>query len=313
MEELLEKLKYSGPVGFWVALRAYKAYRYLKYDRIDDVTYLKKKFKAIHGYELNLENPKTLNEVIQWLKINDRREISTQLADKYLAREYVREHFGEEYLIPLLFETNNTNELRPENLPNEPFIIKTNHDSAHYQIVRDKSKIDWKKLRTDFKWWMSINFYYLDREWQYKNIKPRVIAEKLLVTKEGKIPNDYKLHCINGKVAFVYVSVDREGLNKRNIYDKNWKPLYFTFAAKQKDIENMRGEEIEAPLSYPKMVEFAERIAQLYAYVRVDFYDVDGKLYFGEVTHHHGGGYDLFNPIEWDRKWGEMIDLNSKG
>lgn len=310
MEELLEKLKNSGPIGFWMALKMYKQYKYLRSNRIPDVPYLQKKFKGIHGYDLDLDNPKTLNEKIQWLKINDRRAISTQLADKYAVREYIKEHFGEEYLIPLLFESKKAEDIRSENLPDIPFILKTNHDSGNYEIIRDKNKIDWKKLRNDFKWWMSINFYYLDREWQYKNIEPRVIAEKLLVSKAGKIPNDYKLHCINGEVAFVYVSVDREGLNKRNIYDKDWKPLNFTFANKWKNTENLRGEEIEAPKSYPQMVEFAERIAKLYAYVRVDFYDVDGKLYFGEVTHHHGGGYDLFKPVEWDRKWGDMIDLD---
>lgn len=309
MEELLEKLKYSGPIGFWIALRAYKAYRYLKYDRINDVPYLEKKFQTIHGYSLDFKNPQTLNEKIQWLKINDRRAISTQLADKYKAREYVREYFGEEYLIPLLYETKKAENIRPENLPDEAFIIKTNHDSAHYKIIRDKSKVDWDKLRVDFKWWLSTNFYYLDREWQYKNIKPRVIAEKLLITKGGKIPNDYKLHCINGKVAFVYVAVDREGLNKRNIYDKNWNPLNFTLAYKTKNLDTLRGEEIEAPNSYQMMIEFAEKIAEMYPYVRVDFYDVDGKLYFGEVTHHHGGGYNLFTPREWDLKWGNMIKL----
>jgi len=312
MEELLERLKYSGPIGFWITKHIFRTYRYVKRDRIDDTTYLKKKFNAIHGYELDLKNPKTLNEKMQWLKINDRRPINTQLADKYEVRSYIREHFGEEYLIPLVLQTKNVEDIKPENLPEYPIIIKTTHDSAHYQIVRDKNKIDWKKLRTDLKWWMAINFYYLDREWQYKNITPRVIVEKLLLTKEGKIPNDYKLHCINGKVAFVYVSVDREGKNKRNIYDKDWKPLHFTFAAKQKDTSKMRGEEIKAPKSYHQMIEFAERIAKLYAYVRVDFYDVDGKLYFGEVTHHHGGGYDQFKPIEWDRKWGDMIDLTKK-
>ena len=312
MERILDKLKYSGPVGFWMAKHIYKVYRYVDRDRIDDKTFLKSKFKAIHGYELDLENPKTLNEKIQWLKIYDRRPINTQLADKYEVRSYIKEHFGQEYLIPLVLETKNVEDIKPENLPDYPIIIKTNHDSGHYLIVRDKAKVNWKKFRTDLKWWLTINYYYMDREWQYKNITPSVIVEKLLILKNGKIPNDYKLHCINGKVAFVYVSVDREGKNKRNIYDRDWKPLHFTFAAKQKNTDNMRGEEIMAPQSYPQMVEFAENIAKLYAYVRVDFYDVDGKLYFGEVTHHHGGGYDQFKPIEWDLKWGKMIDLTKK-
>jgi hypothetical protein len=307
---MIEKLKRSGNLGFILAVYMVKIYRIFRYRKFGDEFYLKKSFYNAHGYKLNLETPRSLNEKIQWFKLNDRRSINTKLADKYAVRDYVKEHFGEEYLIPLLFHTEDTNNLKPESLPNPPFIIKCNHDSGNFVIVRDKSQFDWDDIRLKFKWCMAFNYYYQDREWQYKNIKPRVLVERLLEQKNGKIPNDYKLHCINGKVAFVYVSVDREGKNKRNIYDKEWSPLYFTFAAKKKNIENMRGDEIEPPLSYKLMIEFAEKIASLYAYIRVDFYDVDGKLYFGEVTHHHGGGYDRFTPVEWDFKWGEMVELN---
>jgi hypothetical protein len=305
-----EKLKSTGNIGFYAAVLIVKVYRLLRYNFFSDKFYLKKKFLKIHGYPLSWENPRTLNEKMQWLKINDRRPINTLLADKFAVRAYIAEHFGEEFLIPLLFKTTKPTELKPENLPQEPFIIKSNHDSGNYIIVRDKTTVDWHSVQLQFKWSMAFNYYFQDREWQYKNIKPCILVEKLLQQKDGKIPNDYKLHCINGSAAFVYVSVDREGKNKRNIYDKNWNELHFTFAAKGKNISNIRGEEIEPPLSYPKMIEFAEQIAQLYPYVRVDFYDVDGKLYFGEVTHHHGGGFDRFSPVEWDLKWGEMIELD---
>lgn len=308
---MIEKLKRSGELGFLLAVFIVKLYRYLRYKKFKDEVYLRKSFKKAHGYPLNLKNPKSLNEKIQWLKLNDRRDINTQLADKYAVREYIKENFGEQYLIPLLYHTKNASDLTPQNLPNEPFIIKSNHDSGNYVIVRDKSKIDWKEVQLKFKWCLSFDYYIQDREWQYKNIERRIIVEGLLELKNGRIPNDYKLHCINGEVAFVYVSVDREGKNKRNIYDKSWNPLHFTLASKKKNIQNMRGEEIEPPASYPLMVEFAERIAKLYPYVRVDFYDVDGKLYFGEVTHHHGGGYDRFTPVEWDYKWGEMVRLEN--
>jgi len=308
--EKFESLKYKGPVAFYLSLWAYKIYRFIRYDRLSDESYLKMIFPLAQGYPLNLENPKSLNEKIQWLKIHDRREISKQLADKYEVRAYIEKHFGVNYLIPLLLETKDVNLIKPENLPDEPFIIKVNHDSGHFQIVRNKKEVDWQKLRTELAWWMSFDFYYHDREWQYKNMQPRIIVEKLLLNKNGRIPNDYKLHCINGKVAFVYVSVDREGENKRNIYNRNWIPLGFTFAHKFKQkIGNLRGKEIDPPFSYGQMVVFAERIAQLYTYIRVDFYDVDGKLYFGEITHHHGGGFDQFRPVEWDYYFGEQLDL----
>jgi hypothetical protein len=309
----IEKLKYKGNFFFYSLLYAYKLYRLVRYERMSDRSYLEKMFPLAQEYPLDLDNPRSLNEKIQWLKINDRRDINTLLADKYKVRNYIKENFGEEYLIPLVYVTNNPEDIKPENLPDNPIIVKCNHDSGHYQIIRDKSKIDWHKLQVDLKWWMSFNYYYLDREWQYKNMKPTIIVEKLLFDKNGKIPNDYKLHCINGRVEFVYVSVDREGKNKRNIYDRDWKPVPFVFAGKDKIKKgNIRGEEIEPPVSYQVMLTFAEKIASLYDYVRVDFYDVDGKLFFGEVTHHHGGGFDQIRPLEWDYKLGEKISLQNR-
>jgi hypothetical protein len=300
----------SGNLGFLLAVLLVKTYRYLGYGKFGDEFYLKKSFYKAHGYKLNLSNPKSLNEKIQWLKLNDRRSINTQLADKYAVRDYILQHFGEQYLIPLLFHTTDTDDLKPEHLPETPFIIKSNHDSGNFVVVRNKSQVNWDNVRLKFKWCMAFNYYHFHREWQYNGIEPRILVEQLLVQKNGRIPNDYKLHCINGEVAFIYVSVDREVENKRNIYDKEWNPLYFTFAQKKKNIENLRGNEIEPPSSFAQMIEFAEKIARLYPYVRIDFYDVDGRLYFGEVTHHHGGGFDQIRPVEWDYKLGENIDLN---
>jgi hypothetical protein len=310
MEKLIEKLKRSGVVGFFLAMYIVKIYNSFKNFMFDDEYYLKKKFYKAQGYRLNLKNPRSLNEKIQWLKLNDRRDLNTKLADKFAVRDYIIECFGEHFLVPLLYHTANVQDLNPEQLPNAPFIIKSNHDSGNYVIVRDKNQVDWGKIRLKFKWCLAFNYYYVDREWQYKNIKPIIMIEQLLVQDNGRIPNDYKLHCINGKVAFVYVSVDREGENKRNIYDIDWNPLNFTFARKGKSLENILGNDIEPPLSFPQMIEFAEKIARLYTYIRVDFYDVDGRLYFGEITHHHGGGFDQIRPIEWDYEWGKMLNLN---
>jgi hypothetical protein len=306
---MIEKLKRNGILGFILAVYLVKTYRKVRYGKFGDEFYLEKTFYKAQGYKLNLKNPKTLNEKIQWLKLNDRRSINTQLADKFAVRDYIIEHFGEQYLIPLLYHTTDFNDLKPENLRETPFIIKSNHDSGNFVVVRDRSQVNWEDVRFKFRWCMAFNYYYLQREWQYKNIVPRILVEKLLVQKNGRIPNDYKLHCINGKVSFVYVSVDREGENKRNIYDKEWNPLNFTFASKKKNTDNMRGDEIEPPLSFPLMIEFAEKIAKLYPYIRIDFYDVDGRLYFGEVTHHHGGGFDQIRPVEWDYELGDRVNL----
>jgi hypothetical protein len=302
-------LKYKGKGGYFLANIAYEGYRFWKYYRLKAIPYLNKRFLNMQGYELNLDNPKSLNEKLQWLKLYDRRPIYTTFADKYAVREWVKENLGEDVLIPLLYKTKNPDDLRPENLPNEPFILKANHDSGSFVIVRDKNKMDWEKIRTDFKWWLSRNYYWIDREWQYKEIEPCIIAEKLLVDKNGKIPNDYKVHCINGEIQFIYVAVDREGKNKRNIYDKDWKPLPFSWANKFKDTSKLRGDEIDPPASLQRMLEISLEVARLFAYVRVDFYDVDGQLYFGEITQCHGGGFDQMRPIEWDYKFGEMLSL----
>ncbi|OYU85064.1 MAG: glycosyl transferase [Flavobacterium sp. BFFFF2] len=305
------QLRYKGNLVFTIYNSLYRLYRALRYDWVDDATHLKRIFKIRQGYDLNLDNPKSLNEKIQWLKINDRKPLYTQLADKFAAREFVKDFFGEEYLIPLLYSTTDYRDIRPENMPDGHFIVKANHDSGSFKIVRDKTKVDWKKMQANCRWWLSINYFGFEREWCYKNIVPRIVVERLLETKAGKIPNDYKIHCIHGKVAFVYVSVDREGTNKRNIYDAQWKPLSFTWAAKEKNADKQRGAEIDPPASYAEMVQMAEKVAAMFPYVRVDFYDVDGKIYFGEITQFHGGGFDQIRPIEWDYALGERIDLSS--
>lgn len=280
--------------------------------RFSDEKILKRMFKKYQGYELDLESPKTLNEKLQWLKIHDRKDYHTINADKYAAREYIRNSFGEEYLIPLVFHTTDYRELKPENLPDYPFVIKTNHGFGNTIIVREKNKIDWDKVRMDYKRWLKNNYYYFEREWQYKNIKPRIVVEKLLLSKDGKLPNDYKLNFIEGKLEFIYVSVEREGPNKRNIYDSEWNPMYFTWARKGKDLSKLRGSEIQPPPMLAKMIEFGTIIAKLYKYVRVDFYDVDGVLYFGEITQCHGGGFDQMLPYEYDLLYGQKINLPVK-
>lgn len=282
---------------------------YITNKRFSDENFIKRKFKKYQGYKLDIKNPRTLNEKLQWLKIHNRKDFQTLNADKYAVREFLENEFGKDWLIPLLFHTSDYRELRPENLPDSPFVIKTNHGFGNTLLINNKKSINWENVRMDYKYMLNKNYYYDDREWQYKNIKPCIIVEKMLLTKENKLPNDYKLNFIEGNLEFIYVSVDRGGRNKRNIYDPEWNPLHFTWARKGKDISGIRGEEIDPPETLSKMIEFGSKIAKLYKYVRVDFYDVDGKLYFGEITQCHGGGFDQMLPREYDIKFGEKINL----
>ena len=310
-QEIRKYLYRYGTLGFFiykVFLKSFYFYRGL----IGDYRVTNNKYKKIYHKELNLKDPQTLNEKILWLKLFDHRPIQTICADKYTARDYLKEKFGEKYLIPLLYVTDNWRDITIDNIPDEPCIVKASHSQGDMLIVKDKSKIDIKKLRYDARTWLIRNLYYETQEWQYKNCKPRIIIEKLLMDKDGHIPNDYKLHYINGKLEFVYCSVGRETVNKRNIYDSDWNPLMFTWVEHFKDTANLRGEEIPAPLSFDEMKLVGAEIAKDFPYVRVDFYDVDGKLYFGEITFFHGGGFDVFRPEKYDKLYGEKLQLPLK-
>ena len=267
-------------------------------------------YKEIFGRDLNLDNPVTLNEKMQWLKLYNHQDFHTIVADKYAAREWLSDRFGSEYLVPLLFSTTDYRDVRIENIPSIPCIVKANNGCGSYFIVRDKNMVDWNEIQRECRRWLATNYYYASQEWQYKNIKPRIIIEKLLLTKEGRIPNDYKLHFINGELEFIYCSVDREGGNYRNIYNSDWEPLEFIWIAPSKMRDSIRGPEIRKPASFEKMVEIGSQIAKEFPYVRVDFYDVDGILYYGEVTLHHGGGFDVFIPQEMDTYYGNKLDLS---
>lgn len=305
---LLNRLYKCGSIGFYLYEMILKSVIIFR-KRSGDVAATNRKYQKVYGRKPDLQHPRTLNEKILWLKLNDRRDIMTLCADKYTVRGFLKEKFGDDFLIPLLYVTENWKDLIPENIPDEPCIIKASHSQGDMMIVRDKTKVDYQKLRFMARTWLVRNLYDETQEWQYKNCKPRIIIEKLLQDKEGHIPNDYKLHFINGQLQFVYCSVGRETGNKRNIYDADWNPLYFSWVEAYKDTTNIRGEEIPAPSSFDEMKRIGAEIAKDYPYVRVDFYDVDGKLYFGEITYHHGSGFDVFKPSHYDEEYGRMLKL----
>lgn len=279
-----------------------KPYIYFR-DRILPKEVLAKRiFKRLLGYELNLVDPKTFNDKLQWLKIHERTPLHTQCADKYEVRKYVAEKLGTEYLIPLVFQSYDPNDLVPENFPDFPVIIKCNHDSSGGLFVRDKYKVDWEKARNSFAKRMKINYYHENGEWQYKNIRPCILAEKLLTDEAGNIPADFKLFCFNGKVAFIQLDLDRETSHKRNMYDLDWNLLDFKYI-----YEN--GKEYKRPASLEKMVELAEIIAADFSFVRVDFYNIGDRIYFGEITFHPESGFGRFIPDSWDRTFGDLLQL----
>ena len=263
--------------------------------------YIKRTFKNVLGYNLNLKNPKTFNEKIQWLQLNNRKLLHTLCTDKYIVRNYVKDKIGEQYLVPLILQTYNPAEIIPENLPDFPCIIKTNHDCGGHIIVKDKFKVNWKNVQNILKKSLKDNFYYRSREWQYKNIEPCIIVEKLLLDNQLNAPFEYRYFCANGKVAFSVI-LDRHANSKIKFYDPNWNIIPYGI---QNDI-------IDRPKNLSilkKMQSLAEVLAKDFSFVRVDLYNVRRDIYFSELTFSPSAGYEVFDPPKWDRIFGDKLIL----
>lgn len=284
MRNLIKKLKY-----------------YLRYILIPDEKYIKYKFKKRFGYELNINNPRTINEKIQWLKLFDRTPLHTQCADKYLVREYIKKIIGEEYLIPLVFNTFEVKDINIENLPNYPVVIKVNHARGAF-LVRDKNNIDLKNIQKKLNSELNTNFYYRTREWQYKNIKPRIVVEKMLLDEKENLPIDYKIWCMNGKVIMFQVDTGSEGNHIITFFDKNWKT--FSFKKNYPTDQN-----VKIPNNLEEMSTVAEKLSKDFLFVRVDLYNINNKVYFGELTFHPESGFGKFYPENTDLELGEKLNL----
>lgn len=274
---------------------------------IPDKIYLKLMFKIKLNQKLNLKNPRTFNEKIQWLKLYDRNPRYVDLVDKYKVREYIEKMIGKKYLIPLLGVYNSFDEIDFENLPNQ-FVIKSNHDSGGLVICKDKNKFDKEVARKKIEKSLNHNYYYNGREWPYKNVKRKIIIEQYMEDKIHEDLIDYKIMCFNGKAEYTFVYSERfsnDGV-KANFFDNSWNELNF---------ERQYGKtkkKIKAPKNHKKMLQFSELIAKNMDFVRVDWYEVNGNLYFGEITFYPCSGFGSFEPIEWDYKLGEKIKLSTK-
>jgi len=259
------------------------------------------------GYKLNLKNPKTLNEKLQWKKFNDKKENYIVCSDKFMVRDVISKEMGNNFLIPLLFETIN-----PDNIPfddlGENYIIKSNHGSGQNIIIKDKNSINKNITIKECKKWLKINYYHIGKEWQYKNIKPRIIIEKLLMDKNGEVPDDYKFHCFNGKVEFIQVDTGRFSNHKRSFFNIDWKLLPFTWCGtKNGNPSYLINNNISKPDLLKEMIGFAQKLSKNFNYVRVDLYSLDNKIYFGELTFTHGSGFESFFPNKYDAIYGEKL------
>lgn len=273
---------------------------------LPDIVYIKIYYKLRVGRKLNIDAPKTLNEKLQWIKINYRFPLQTVVSDKYAVRDYVKSKIGEEYLIPLLGEWTNFDEIDFEELP-EQFVLKCNHDSGGLLICQNRNNLDVAKVKKTFKRCLKSNFYYIGREYQYKNIKPRLICEQF-VSNNGKIPEDYKIYCFNGKADVILVCTDRFKSNshraKYYFFDQNWNFLRYNKGDDIIDIPNLK-----CPKNLNMMISIAEKLSEDFIFARIDLYNIDGRIYFGEITLSPNSGFDSDITRNTDELFGEKLKI----
>ena len=268
----------------------------------------KKKYKKIFGRELDLTNPQSLNEKLMYCKFNtywDNPLISL-CADKYAVRDFIKENNCEELLIPLLGAWDDAKDIDWDSLP-EKFAIKCNHGSGYNIICSDKKSFDTKKATVELNKWMNEQYGYRNAEQGiYSLIKRKIIAEKFIETDDGTPPKDYKFFCSYGKVLFLFVASDRyDGNTKFDYYYPDWEWIPVT-----NDHPNKGA--IEKPENLEKMIKYAEKLSEKFPLVRVDFYDADGQVIFGELTFTHFGCVHRFDPDEYDYKFGKMFPSKEK-
>lgn len=272
---------------------------------LSDKTFIKIEYRNRMRKKLNLKNPQTFNEKLQWLKIYDRKPIYTTMVDKYEVKNYVADKIGDEYIIPTLGVWDSFDEIDFDSLPDQ-FVLKCTHDSGGLVICKDKSKLNKEKAKKKIELSLNRNYYYHGREWAYKDVKPRVIAEKYMEDKNSKDLKDYKFFCFDGKVKAMFIATDRftQGVEtKFDFYDTNFEHLPFTNGHPNAECV------IEKPKHFEKMKELAEILSKGIPQIRVDFYEIDDEVYFGELTFFHWSGMVPFVPEKWDYVFGEWIEL----
>ncbi|MBR2840592.1 MAG: glycosyl transferase [Bacilli bacterium] len=258
----------------------------------------------VRGYHklINFNNPRYFGEKIQWLKMYGNLEKYESYVDKYKVREYIKDKIGEEYLIPLIGVYDSQDLIQYDELPNQ-FVLKLNNGSGYNLIVKDKNKINYKKTNKVLKKWLKDNYYKINKEPQYRNIKNKIMCEKYITNCKGLL-NDYKFFCFDGEVKYIEVDFDRFEEHKMNFYDVNWNLQTF----KKGKYGIYKGEN-NKPKNFNEMIDICRILSKNFQFVRVDLYNVDGKIYFGELTFTPASGLTPFYPLTKDLEIAELIKL----
>ena len=292
----------------FIVFKTIRSYSFYFLNRICNYKLEKIRFYKNLGYELNLKNPKSFNEKIVWKKINDRNPLLPITADKYKVRSYIKEVLGEEkakeILIPLLYVTDQPETIPFETLPSD-FIVKPNHASG-LKIMVENSHFNKKEMIKTCKKWLKTPYGLEKLEWAYQPIKRKIIIEKLLLDDEGNIPKDFKFHIFHGKCKLVLVSFNRMHNLSKSFFDEKWN---FLSVKRPPFPQRLK---IKKPKNYEIMLELAEKLAEAFDHVRVDLYNLNGKIYFGELTHYWGSGTVKYEPSSFDFELGKYWKIEPK-
>lgn len=300
----------TGKIKKYIKSKKYREiinFRINIFNKFSDKLFLKQLYKCRLGKQLNLGNPSTFNEKIQWLKLYDRNPIYTQLVDKYEAKKVIALKIGAEHVIPTLGVWNKFDQINFDTLPDQ-FVLKCTHDSGGLIICKDKKTFDKQKAKEKINKSLKTNYYWCGREWPYKKVKPRIIAEQYMEDNETKELRDYKFFCFNGVVKCFKVDFDRQEDHRANYYEKDKNLLPFGEAVCPPDF----AKEIILPKDINVMIDLAEKLATDIPFVRVDLYYANSQIYFGELTFYPASGFGKFIPEEWDDKLGNWLILPKK-
>lgn len=270
---------------------------------LPDELFLKVVFRYRVGYWPNLKKPQTFNEKLQWLKLHDRHQEYTKMVDKIEAKKYVVAIVGDKYIIPTIGFWNSVDEVDWASLPNQ-FVMKVTSDSGGIVVCKDKSKLDIERAKEKLKKGWGKNYYHFNKEYPYKNVRPRIIAEQYMEDESGYELKDYKFFCFDGEPKLLFVATGRQLHDTRfDFYDMDYNHLPFLNGHPNADVWPVK------PNNFDEMVELARKLSKGKRHVRVDLYNINGKIYFGELTFFHWSGMKPFEPLEWDYKLGEMINI----
>lgn len=286
----------------------YKVMQTKPFHKMPDDRYLKMAYYLLMGQRLNLNNPITFNEKLQWLKLYDRNPIYSEMVDKYSAKKYAEQIIGKEYIIPTLGVWDRFEDINFDELP-EQFVLKCTHDSAGLYIVKNKKEFDYENAKKKLSKCLQSNYYYVCREWPYKDVKPRIIAEEYISDNQNSSLIDYKVHNFSGEPKFILVCTDRfskEGIHE-DFYDLDWNLMDLHRPSHQNSIN-----QVKKPCNFDLLLELSHKLSTNIPFLRTDFYEVNGKLLLGELTFFPAGGMDRFEPELWDNILGDWIKLPTK-